>query len=1212
MKNLYPLFIFILFVSNLYPNKAVAQTCPTLTFTYTSLESRCTSTGSVTVTVTSGPGSYNYKVTGPVSTPFTSSNVITGLQPGTYQITVRDINNNCENTADDVEVEGSYADPRFLLDKTDVTCLGNDGIIDVYDVQYGRAPFDYTIVSPSPSNIGVNNTTGHFTNLTPGEYAIQLRDSCGGIQVRRVTIQSYSWWFDNVAVTKVGCDSADATIYLRDNKGNINNSSLSFNGFTYGMVKNPGDTLWKTSNTFRFYIGTKRSVTFVAKDNCNNVIPYTWNVPSTSKPTLSGSVALSNTNCSSFTATVTGQQNLTSPNYCLFDNNDNSIVCNATGIFNNIPYGSYCIKTTDNCYDTTITRCFTQAKPVPGVGANINTDTYTCTTFRASVTGQTNLTNPNYCLFDNSNTALGCNTIGVFPNLTYGTYTITIENGCFDTTITRTFTATKPIPVITSVSKSNRNCTSFTATANGNNLINPEYCLYDSLGNVITCGNTSGIFNNLPNGSYCIRAVSCGDTTVSACFSNGAPTVSVNTTVQITNKTCSDFKATITGQTNLTNPSFCLFDNAGTQIDTCNQTGIFANLPYGSYCIKITDGCLDTTITRCFIAAPPIPSINGTMTKSNLACSTFTATVSGSNLFNPTYIIFDASNTPVDTTSDGIFPGLPYGSYCAEIHDGCIDTIMRICQTVSLNQSVSVTTTKTCTFDYTSMQVNFSNSVAPYTIKIYYPNDSLVYTTSTNNTSTTITTLPALAAGLKYKVVGEDNCGFKDTVLVTPDVTHITKSATAISKCPSSTWQNGSGDINVTCSSNLYSVTPSIIKKDGATFNMNYSSNSGTNFVFSDIDPGTYIIQYSMQNCSGKMHDTVLVNPYTFPTQDKSAIYQCDNNSFSVGAVVTGGVGPYQYEIIGSLPTLPNINTTPQPSPVFAINNGTIYSLIRLRTVDACGNATLNDVSVLPLQNISVQASTNCLYNNVTLSIDTIPNAIYRWYYKRSATDSTFLDDSIVYNLPFLVPEQTGTYACKVSVNNDCITRLSYFELTGDCGYTALPSPVQVKGKKINTGNQLSWVTNNPNYTEFIVERKTAGSSGFLPIGKLPIQSSGNYFFNDEKPGNGENAYRLKIPVNGTYSYTNIIKLTDNHKNLVAYPNPAINNLHVSFEESKAADYKIQLVNVSGQVIYQEELRNATSRIYSFNRTSAIKPGMYLLKIYTATGNVSTQKIIFK
>src|SRR5688572_33251052 len=121
MKKLYTL-LFLIIILCTYLNDVSGQTCPSLSYTYTANESRCTSTGSITVTVTSGSGNYNYKVSGPVSTPFTSSNIISGLQPGSYQLTVRDVTNNCENSETNVVVAGSYADPRFLLNKTDVSC----------------------------------------------------------------------------------------------------------------------------------------------------------------------------------------------------------------------------------------------------------------------------------------------------------------------------------------------------------------------------------------------------------------------------------------------------------------------------------------------------------------------------------------------------------------------------------------------------------------------------------------------------------------------------------------------------------------------------------------------------------------------------------------------------------------------------------------------------------------------------------------------------------------------------------------------------------------------------------------------------------------------------------------------------------------------------------------------------------------------------------
>ncbi|MFN2439973.1 MAG: hypothetical protein ABR503_12290, partial [Chitinophagaceae bacterium] len=113
MKNLYLLFICWLFSLKIF-----AQDCTNIQISSSSLESRCTSTGSITVSVTSGSGSYSYKVNGPVTTPFTSSNIITGLQPGSYTVTVKDVTYNCTRTLNNVIVGGTYQDPRFQLTKT--------------------------------------------------------------------------------------------------------------------------------------------------------------------------------------------------------------------------------------------------------------------------------------------------------------------------------------------------------------------------------------------------------------------------------------------------------------------------------------------------------------------------------------------------------------------------------------------------------------------------------------------------------------------------------------------------------------------------------------------------------------------------------------------------------------------------------------------------------------------------------------------------------------------------------------------------------------------------------------------------------------------------------------------------------------------------------------------------------------------------------------
>ena len=961
MKKFYP-YLFIFGWLIIYPSfQSIAQSCGGLAATSVPSESRCMATGFITVSATGGSGTYNYKAVGPVATPFTSSNVITGLKPGFYTVTVKDINTGCEVTQSNVEVAGSYSDPRFGLDKTNVSCLGNDGTIMANGLQFGRGSFSYTVIAPSPAGVGTTNGTGTFSNLGAGEYFIQLQDSCGGIQVRRVTIEQYSWWFDGMSVTKVGCDSADAVITVRDNRGNINTSGTAFAGFTYGVVKTPGDTVWYNSRSFRFYIGKLRSITIVGKDDCGNIHATPWNLPNSSKPSVN-TVAQSNFACATFTATIAGQQNLTAPEYCLYDNNNLLLECNYTGTFTSLTYGAYCIRITDVCYDTTIVRCFIAAHPVPAVDAAVGISNQNCTTFTATISGQTNLTNPDYCLYDATNTLIECNTSGIFSNIPYGSYCINIEDGCLDTTIARCFTTSKPVPVLNTPVVSGSTCTSFDVVGSGNGLQDPLYCLYDNLGNLIAC-DSSGNFSGIPHGSYCMVAISCGDTTLAQCFTTGPPVPSVNNTVQISDRTCTSFTATVTGQTNLTSPQYCLYDAADVLI-SCNTTGVFENIIYGSYCIKIDDGCVDTIITRCFTQARAIPTINATIQQLNAACSTFSARVTGTNLTTAQYCIYDSLDVLVDCNTSGTFDNLPYGPYCVRVQDACGDAFT-VCQTFEPVRGITLSTSKSCTIGKTNIDVEFLNGNGPYIVNIVHPDGSTVFSDTTSSNPVRAV-LQQLVPGLSYAVTGTDNCGQTDTASIVPDAMIATKSITAISKCPSATWPNGSGDLSVTCSSNRYTFRPRIIKKDGTPFVTNYSSNTGSNYLFNDLEPATYIVEYNLSTCNTKVYDTFALQPYSYPTQGQSALYQCDNNSFSLGADVSGGVSPYSFQIIGSMPETPSIISATQTAPLFTIDNGTTYSLVRLRTIDACGNATLSDLSVLPLQNISVSASALCYYDTVS------------------------------------------------------------------------------------------------------------------------------------------------------------------------------------------------------------------------------------------------------
>lgn len=1204
MKFKFYLLPLILFLSN----QAIAQSCSSLTLSYTTAESRCVATGSITVNVSGGSGNYNFKAAGTITTPVTSSNQITGLPPGYYTVFVKDLNTNCTKQLDSVQVTGSYSDPRFQLVKTDATCSGNDGTISVFNQQYGRSPFTYTIIAPSPSNVGATNTTGSFTGLTPGEYAIQLQDSCGGIQVRRITIENYNWWFDSLSVIKNSCDMVDVFIKLRDNKGNTNLSGTAFNGFTYGYVLN-GDTSWLFYKSFSVLIGTKRSLTIVVKDNCGNVHSTIWNLPDNVKPSL-GAVNFNNLTCNTFTASV-GGQNLTAPYYCLYDSAYNLITCDSSGIFPNLSYGRYCIEVTDQCYDTVITRCFTLNRNLPSINSTVSISNQSCSTFTAAITGQQNLINPQYCLYDSTNVQIACNTTGTFNNIPYGSYCIKLRDGCVDTIITRCFTVTKPVPSLTGYTLTGSTCNSFGIQMNGTNLITPKYCLYDSLGNIIICDST-GRFDSLAYANYCVRAISCGDTTNAICFTPSRPAPSVAPAVQITNNKCSGFDVSITGQSNLTTPDYCLY-NQNDSLIVCNGTGIFTTIPYGSYCIKIRNSCYDTTIIRCFTQSRPLPSINTTMQLLRSDCSTVSFSVSGANLTTPDYCLYDSLNNLIRCDSTGVFNNIPYGRYCVKVRDGCIDTTMTVCQTFTPVKGITLAASKSCNIGKTNVNIQFANSNSPFVLKIYHPNGSLIRTDTTSSNPYQVQ-LSALPAGTQYKIVGTDFCGNQDSAKITPDANIVTKSATVRGKCPSALWQNGSGDILATINSNSYGVLPQIIKKNGAAFTQSYSSVVGNSYTFADLEPAQYIVQYTQSNCNGILYDTVTVPPYAFPAQGQSALYQCDNNGFSLGADVRGGVSPFSFQIIGSMPDSPDITGSPQSSSVFSINNGTTYSLIRLRTVDACGNATLSDVSVLPLQNISVKATDSCFYKNVTLSVDTIANATYTWYRKTTPTDSVLLASGLTYNLPFFQPEQTGQYICKVVVNNGCLTRLSSFNLTGNCYGAVLSTPFLLQGRKANNSNQLYWKNENQKaVVKYVVERKCDGGTSYSAIAEFNLRSDGSYLFNDVNFNGGINQYRLKVVYTNKVEYSNVVVLKANRNEIIVYPNPVKYFYKVSLHSEIAMDYKIELIGTNGQLITTTEVKNVISSTLTYPRDSRSTPGIYLLRITNATtGITEIRKLVFE
>lgn len=1216
MKKLY---LFALLPLFFVASRVNGQECDSLKATFQAYSSRCTATGSIKIFPSGGSGNYKYKVTGPVNTNYTTSDSLTGLAAGVYMVTVTDIKNNCILETPGVTVGGNYGDPGFILNTLPVGCdNGDNGGIMVEGLTQGREPFTFSIVAPSASGVGTTNSIGVFTGLIAGNYTIRLMDSCGGIQTRTVTVDNYNWHIDSYSFTKFSCDSASGYLKVVDSRGNIS-TVTGIPGMKYAVKTSAGDIIWSTDSYFRFKANGITSIEAIAMDSCGNMKKIQTSVFLI--PSVNNNVGISNKICSTFTAQVKSVKNFSDPQFCLFDENDVLLDCNTTGKFTGLAYGSYCIKSKDGCTDTVITRCFSEKPPVASVATNVSISDKNCTDFDVSIGSQNNLNNPQFCLVRDGTDTLDCNVNGTFLNIPYGEYCILIKDGCLDTTITRCFTVTQPKPyVVPVITPSYVNCDNFGLNVTGNNLYTPTFCLFDNLGNKIDCNGT-GIFDSIPLGSYCVTIHDdCTDTTIQRCLTVGPPTASNDLGVKLSDQTCSSYTATI--QTSkMSGSAFCLF--LGPNLVECDSSAKFSNLSYGkTYCVIAKSACPDTTFTKCFSATAPVPSVGAEVSVSNQSCSTFTAQVTNQkNLTNPEFCIVNAANDTLTCNATGKFTDLAYGAYTIVVKNTCFDTTFtREVSASPIPFSFTVSAARSCTYGLSRFWLDFSGNF-PVNARIFNPAGTLIYEKNTN-ADMWAEDIPNLPNSEFYTIVAIDKCGNTDTATVAPIVSYMEHQGVVRQKCPGSIWLYGSGDIDAIATTNTGNLTVRIIKRDAMTMIPALTPNivKDSVFTFQDLGPATYIVQYnSNDGCNQFFYDTITINPYKYPTLDRSTAYFCDVNGFSVGAVASFGVPPFTYQIFNSTPNFPPIVTAPQASPIFTINNGMDYSLIAIRALDACGNATTNSSSILPLVSNAHASDLDCWGKSPTLSVDTVYNSTYTWYKKDSlnATDSIEVGSGLRYTITEINPADTGIYVCHLSVNSGCIERNFVFWIDGLCEtYIILPvMDVKLSGEVAGKGNQLQWqISSDQQLSTMVVERMLEDK--YVGIGNVNVQDykvRGRYTFLDPVPGM-QNYYRIKIQLRGgKVVYSNVVFLGKKMLNSVyVFPNPATDHIKVRFQKNDNHLYKITIFNTVHQQMASLMYRNNSGNDLEIHRSSVYSDGMYIVKILdTQTGNSYTQKIIF-
>lgn len=211
--------------------------------------------------------------------------------------------------------------------------------------------------------------------------------------------------------------------------------------------------------------------------------------------------------------------------------------------------------------------------------------------------------------------------------------------------------------------------------------------------------------------------------------------------------------------------------------------------------------------------------------------------------------------------------------------------------------------------------------------------------------------------------------------------------------------------------------------------------------------------------------------------------------------------------------------------------------------------------------------------------------------------------------------QDISTYVCKLELNNSCLTRLASFDLTGDCGDVYLPVTFVISGKSTSSGNVLNWTFSNPQPVYFEVERQSSSGSPFVPIGKIvpDNNTATHYQFTDADATAGVMVYRIKAVLqNGTFVYSNAISLQQQGYITNVYPNPAHQSMNVLINGTTPCNYRIQLFNTNGQLVYQRVLENVRNVQQRYVRPEGVHRGIYLLKITNLTnGSTTNHKLLF-
>lgn len=896
-------------------------------------------------------------------------------------------------------------------DVNPITCVGNDGVIEIIDVLGGWGGYSYYVGTSAPSGAGDYGAIRRFENLAPGTYEAWVLDTNGCPQrvQNNIVLADPTPISASLQINQPNCTDFQGEIEVvsvANGQGSNYTYQLIKNGTPTGAIQNTRVFSGLDAGSYQVQVFDQWACTFTTT-------PVVLFAPIVPQATIVKTRDCSVSPEGEITITQTGgsgnfDYDVTYPDGFTTDNN-------TTGVFTGLNQtGDYVFTITDQtvghaCSTTITQRLEDPVLPIPAI------DTFTDVTCNGADDGTISVS-----VIDNGvgpyvfqitalngtplgtpiNPSTNTNFTAIFtglPGTSAGndyTITATAANDC-SSTINQSITEPDailvnpivPVPYGCSTGNNTDHATLTFAGASGGstNFVRFEF-VRD--GSVVQDGtNTTYTETDLAGGNYDINVYDengcVGSTTATILPFEGISNTVVNTALDVTCNPGDDaqievgvtvnpvtatpnFEYTVTGINVVYNHT----------ITSTNNPETFTGLGVGNYSVSITNldtGCVLETVHT--IEDPDIIEVLATKLTDeeclNNGVDDGSFAVAINNYTgNYDYQVFDQNDNAItgvfstNTATPLIIPNLPGGIYYVSITETdapfCVEDSNRITITAPdapITATVTEEASVSCSNDQGSILVDPEGGVGPYTITITSPSQTFM------QSGVEAFIFDGLSAGtFNVSITDTMSCLYTDTItLIQPDDINATIASTPLTCYNANT-------ASVTASVNLRNVTPVYDYRlnrydDLAGSNLLQTSSAQASDTFGGLSAGFYSITVTDDvSCS----DETSIVEITNPTEVEAFLIRTDPLTCATGVEfelsATGGSGTYEYSTDNTtfIPMGGNSINLPQ-SGVFGA--GTYQYYVR-DAINGCVSVASNEIEEDPIIPLTLMLDQSAAYIN--------------------------------------------------------------------------------------------------------------------------------------------------------------------------------------------------------------------------------------------------------